>query len=380
MIPKLSIKFFGKTNNDELWLFKFFLLAFGIDAWRSPQDTKLKKLLIYICVTICHVAFVFSILSFILYTNKLFKPQHIKRIIAIKFKEMSSIFLWYSLYFKRHEIAELLENTCNLGKEIGIALPVRYLKIFLVWLATDFIIGLLTYIYSGVTNTFYKYYFTLGYYDPSKPYTLYFYYTTLLIYLSTQTLQTSICCFYTCLCYFMHKMLRKVTVTANDVLKSETLEYETTDVICEYYDKIISTLRNLENALSRTVLMLLMTMFLSIFVSLHTFVVSEPKHNVFGTTASARHWFIFFQSMLNFLIICYFAILINETDKKMKMALKSFIKKGLFTNQNSLEFLRVSANDNPFMLSAWGFFHFTKSFLVAAFGSAFTYMILLVEL
>lgn len=374
------MKFFGKTNKNELWIFKFFLLVYGIDVRQRPQDRKLRKLLIYICATICHAAFVFSIISFVLYTNNLFKPKSIKRIIAVKFKEISSILLWYSLYFKRHEITDLIENTFILGKEISVALPVRFIKIFVAWLVTDFIIGLLTYIYSGVTNTFYKYYFTLGYYDPSKPYTLFFYYTSLLIYLSTQSFHTSVCCFYTCLCYFLYKMLRKLTVTANGVLKAETLEDETTKVICGYYDKIINTLRNLEDALSRTVLVLLMTMFLSIFASLHTFVVSKTQYDVFGTPNSARHWFMFFQSMLNFLIICYFTILINETDKKMKMALKSFIKKGLFTSQNSFEFLRMTANDNPFTLSAWGFFHFTKSFLVAAFGSALTYMVLLVEL
>lgn len=175
-------------------------------------------------------------------------------------------------------------------------------------------------------------------------------------------------------------MLRKVAVTASGISKPETAVDKTTKIICGYYDKIINALRNLENAMSRTVLILLITMFLNIFASLHTFVINESQHDIFGTPLSARHWFMFFQSMLNFLIVCYFTILINETDEKMKVTLKSFIKKGFFANRNSLEFLRVSANDNAFALSAWGFFHFTKSFFVAAFGSAFTYyMVLLVN-
>lgn len=365
-------------NRTDFWL-HFFLLVYGLDARKGNENNRkrLRKLPVFICAIICHGSFMFSILSWILYADELFKPDTLKRSIAIKFKAMNNILLWYSLYFKRSEIREMIEEMHILGKELRVALPLRISKMFVTWLAADFSLGVLVYSYSGARNLFYKKYFTLGYYDPSKSSTMFCYYVSLMMYSSAQSFMTSVCCFYTCLCYFLYKMLRKIAFTTSGVSKPESAVDKKTTTMCVHYDKIINALRNLENAMSRTVFILLVTMFLNIFASLHTFVINEPQNDIFGTPLSARHWYMFFQSMLNFLIICYFTILINETDKKMKITLKNFIKKGLFTNRNSLEVLRVNANDSAFTLSAWGFFHFTKSFLVAAFGGAFTYYMVL---
>ena len=261
-----------------------------------------------------------------------------------------------------------------------VTLPVYFRTRLL--LVTDFSVGVIVHTYSGAVYKFYKRYFTLDYYDASKSHTLILYYTSLILmmYVSTECFQTSICYFYTCLCYFLYKMLNKVEVTANFISNSVTVGDKSMKWIFEDYDKIMSTLRELEENMSRTVLISLMTMFLSIFACLNTFAFSGRQDDIFGSPTLARHWYMFLESTLNFLFICYFTVLINETDKKTEMTLKKFIKRGLFTDRNSLEWLRVSANDKPFTLSAWGFFHFSKSFVVATFGSAITYAVLLVQL
>ena len=346
----------------------------------KAKNKKLNKILLHTSVFICHAVFVFSMFSLISFYSELLDEKSIKRTISLKFKAVSNIVLWYSLYHKRSIITQLFEKIFSLAKEFGVSLPVRFLKIFIALLVTDFIAGMIVYTYSGAVNEFYKRYFTLDYYDTPKSYTLILYYTSVMMYVSIQCFQTSICYFYSCLGYFLYKMLHKVEVMANTISNSVIVDDKTTKIVFEHYEKNMSTLREFEGSMSRTALILLMTMFLSTFACLNTFAFSNWQDDIFGSPTLARHWYMLFESTLNFLIICYFTILINETDKKMKMTLKNFIKKGLFTDGNSLEWLRVSANDKPFTLSAWGFFHFTKSFLVVTFGSAITYMVLLVQL
>ena len=62
-------------------------------------------------------------------------------------------------------------------------------------------------------------------------------------------------------------MLRKVEITDNDLLNSVAVDDKEIKICCRNYDKIMNVLKKMENCMSLTVLIMLSTIFVTIFGS-----------------------------------------------------------------------------------------------------------------
>ncbi|GFQ76083.1 uncharacterized protein TNCT_674511 [Trichonephila clavata] len=94
--------------------------------------------------------------------------------------------------------------------------------------------------------------------------------------------------------------------------------------------------------------------------------------------------FFFFRGIGSFLCVSLAASSVHEASKRAKTVQEEMLKKFLVSerksNNNELFLLSVTLNRPPLVLSAWGFFYFTKSLVFTAFGTVLTYALLITQI
>ncbi|GIY63073.1 hypothetical protein CDAR_563911 [Caerostris darwini] len=89
-------------------------------------------------------------------------------------------------------------------------------------------------------------------------------------------------------------------------------------------------------------------------------------------------------SLVSFLCVSLTASSVHEVSKECKNVQEIMLKQLLASNRKkdfkTVSVLLVALQSPPFILSAWGFFFFTKGLVLVALGSVMTYSLLLIQI
>ncbi|GIY38332.1 uncharacterized protein CEXT_461671 [Caerostris extrusa] len=109
--------------------------------------------------------------------------------------------------------------------------------------------------------------------------------------------------------------------------------------------------------------------------------------------STLQHWYrhywlpIYFTSLvslLSFLCVSLTASSVHEASKECKNVQEIMLKQVLASNRKedfkTVTLLLVAHQSPPFILSAWGFFYFSKGLVLAALGSVMTYSLLIIQI
>lgn len=355
-------------------LFRFFLRMYGINAQKRSEMSCKLKFFIYPILFIIHVEFTFFILITFFSRNRVTDFATMKTMFTRKFKEISSIVMWYSLYRKRQKIAGILEEIYLLARETNTAAPLKILRSCIALIALTCFLPVVYFISCMDSNCFMKRYTTLeGYNNLGKFADFTFFVSFTNFTYMIQIFPCCVCSFYVCLCYFLCLILKRILHQAN------SYTYEIFSLL--HIKKLVSVYQKIQNLLfmvneifSGVVFILTASIFVSMFFGSYILFKRRDTSDAFiiGSIVLA---------FINYLMLFYVTTMVHETDKRIKSTLKKFIR--IITPQGDkicLEYLYLEAEESAFAFSAGGFFNFTKQTFFAAFGHILTYFLLLANL
>ncbi|GFU47337.1 uncharacterized protein NPIL_82161 [Nephila pilipes] len=151
------------------------------------------------------------------------------------------------------------------------------------------------------------------------------------------------------------------------------------------YESVIEVLKHFERILSYPIFLSEVCDLIGLFSGFTWF--DKFTHEVI-LYRQRQHWFeIYFiplRALVSFLCVSLAASSVHEAVRKCKDVQEKILKLVLdsktMLNSKDIFHLLVAYQSPPFVLSAWGFFYFTKSLILVAFGSIMTYSLLIQQL
>ncbi|GIY63077.1 uncharacterized protein CDAR_563931 [Caerostris darwini] len=299
--------------------------------------------------------------------------------------EFISFLIWYTLMTRRKELSDLLRNVCRLGDTFGIHISkwavtiVEVLTLFLLvggWLAK-----IALYEESDCT--------ILVGYDVLNTFTLpegynckLFYIIKLLNNLFLNIMKAFLAVIYTIICHFLRSILKTHSNFGNRITQKNKATVHSVTIEC--YLHRYEVLKHFESTLAFPIFLLQIIDLLGLFYGFIWLDASKSPLQHFLRHYWLSIYFTSLFSLISFLCVSLTASSVHEASKECKNVQEIMLKQVLASDRKK-DFKTVSlqlvAHQSPsFILSAWGFFYFTKGLVLVALGSVMTYSHLIIQI
>ncbi|GFU47316.1 uncharacterized protein NPIL_82041 [Nephila pilipes] len=152
------------------------------------------------------------------------------------------------------------------------------------------------------------------------------------------------------------------------------------------HERVLSVLKSFEKTMSLPIFLIASSDFMAVMFGI---VRLDPLNNLPRYEPHIIKYtyaiiFISLRGIVSFLCISTAASDVHEASKNAKDVQKDMLKQILISGEKAdiqeLVHLSISHSNPPFILSAWGAFHFTKGLYLPAFGAVLTYSLLIMQI
>ncbi|GIY63067.1 uncharacterized protein CDAR_563881 [Caerostris darwini] len=304
-------------------------------------------------------------------------------------KEVISFLIWYTLMMRRKELSDLFRNVCRLGDTFDTHISKMAVTIGEVLTLFVLIGGWLAKIvlYEECDCKLLVAYNVLNAFTLPEGYNCkLFYVITLFNNSFLNIMKTFLAVIYTIICHFLRTILKAHSNFGyRKTQKSKaTVHYVTIECHLLRYESILKVLKHFERTLAFPVFLLQIADLVGLFIGFIWIDASKSP---------LQHWFrnywlpVYFNSLVSlvsFLCVSLTASSVHEASKECKNVQEIMLKQVLASNRKedfkTLTLLLVAHQSPPFILSAWGFFYFSKGLVLVALGSVMTYSLLIIQI
>ncbi|GIY05410.1 uncharacterized protein CDAR_462941 [Caerostris darwini] len=171
------------------------------------------------------------------------------------------------------------------------------------------------------------------------------------------------------------------------ILRKQNIDLKT-DVFLKYlatYESTVRILKSVERVMSFPIFLVAITDCTNMF---NGFLWLDPFKQIKNISSYNKHslstLFMSLRAVASFLCVSLAASGVHEAIKSsqevQKQILTRLLASGIERNSKDMLLLFVSSSSSPFCLTGWGFFHFTKGFVLTAIGSILTYSLLILQI
>ncbi|GFU47318.1 uncharacterized protein NPIL_82061 [Nephila pilipes] len=152
------------------------------------------------------------------------------------------------------------------------------------------------------------------------------------------------------------------------------------------HERIVSVLKSFEKTMSLPIFLIASSDFMGVMYGV---VSLDPFRNLPGYETHIIKYtygitFISLRGIVSFLCISLAASVVHEASKNARDVQKDMLERILISGEKSdiQKFVPFSIfhSNPPFILSAWGVFHFSKGLYLSAFGAVLTYSLLIMQI
>lgn len=202
------------------------------------------------------------------------------------------------------------------------------------------------------------------------------------------TLRTAFTALYTLLCCKLKYVIRNHTKSVTKRLNCKNNGHCLRDIrrSFETYDAAIKALKSMEESMSLPIFLVQICDLINLFWGFIMFdpLGQRPNLQEEYNLRTAME-FLILRALVSFLCVSLAASSVNEADKAAKEVHEETLKMVLYGGENKEDLKKISVfcvlnRSQPFVLSAGGFFYFTKGLVLSAIGSVLTYSLLLLQI
>ncbi|GFY58088.1 uncharacterized protein TNIN_368771 [Trichonephila inaurata madagascariensis] len=202
------------------------------------------------------------------------------------------------------------------------------------------------------------------------------------------TLRTAVTVTYVTICCFLRNILNthsefgaKRVVNPKSRINCVYLKY-----FLEIHEQTIRVLKRFEKIMSLPIFLIVSSDFTAMMYGV---IRTDPLSQLTDYYERIQVYipaitFVALQGMVSFLCISLAASNVHEASKKANEVLQDMLKRVLVSGQkrdiHELVPISILYSNPPFILSAWGVFHFTRGIFLAALGSILTYSLLITQI
>lgn len=370
---KFSIKYLMPISK----IFKIF--GINIDIHKSSGEDKLLWLCNKIAILVLTV-FSFSI-CYMSYPLLIMNGNGLKMRISHILQNICVLLLWITIFHARYKISSLCNKIVSLENDLGMVQETNIVRFCIAWLITIYLASIFLAIYPYDEERYYK---SLKHLFPGTSYinnSGAFYAAVPLYIISkvyTHVFPTAFAVFYIILCERLQLILLKYVKKIREITfyKVKTDDF---DQCWNRYSNIIMVLQYFELIMSFPVFIVAFMDAQGIFIGL---LLCMTNIEQFESVTKPSIFFSNLQNLVNLCAILFYASGVNERDT---LARRSNVQ--LLGRCSSVDILsldkkinRLSAsNEPPFVLTGWGFFKFTRTFILSALGCIMTYALLIIN-
>ncbi|GIY63075.1 uncharacterized protein CDAR_563921 [Caerostris darwini] len=199
-------------------------------------------------------------------------------------------------------------------------------------------------------------------------------------------MKTFLAVIYTLICHFLRTILKTHSNFGDRITQKNkaTINSVTIECYLQRYESLLKILKHFEKTLAFPIFLQQIVDLLGLFFGFIWIDISKSPLNNW-----LRHYWlsVYFKSLfslISFLCVSLTASSVHEASKECKNVQEIMLKQLLATNRKkdfkTVSVLLVAHQSPPFILSAWGFFYFTKGLVLVALGSVMTYSLLLIQI
>ncbi|GIX98922.1 hypothetical protein CEXT_490361 [Caerostris extrusa] len=291
-----------------------------------------------------------------------------------KVPELFTFLLWYSVYYKRNSIKNLMSRIHHVNQEPSLSTTTAVTVTGLVAILVIFIVAPLSILLfeSEHTLMFYTEYYNFGVrtfgtgvnYAVTIP-TIFAYYFYIF------TFPACVCVLYSTLCF----TLKRALVGHASLAKAEFAGLGKRHLlgVSERYGRISGLVEHFEDALS-LVAFLLEFPLLHLRILFLEYLPKPPAEQPLRQVHLLRSLRI-----VSYVGMAMFASSVTEADRAARRANRDLFRRAHPGGGEGLSLQSIDP-ERAFALTGWGCFTFTKSSILAVFGSILTYTLLLMQL
>ncbi|GFQ76079.1 uncharacterized protein TNCT_674481 [Trichonephila clavata] len=202
------------------------------------------------------------------------------------------------------------------------------------------------------------------------------------------TLRTAVTVVYVTICCFLRNLL-----STHSELGAKMVANPKSRINCVYlknfleiHEQTIRVLKRFEKTMSLPIFLIVSSDFMAMMYG----VIRTNPFDQFDeyskkiTVYIPAITFMALQGTVSFLCISFTASNIHEASKKTNEVQQDMLKRAFISGQKTdiheLVPISILYSNPPFILSAWGAFHFTRGIFLSALGSALTYSLLIMQI
>lgn len=360
------------------------MFTLGVNVLENTPNRWPKCRVIYqkLCPILWVLLLTHSLASFFIFDIS--SPQSVKAVLPKKFIDLNNIALWYALMTRSDQILLVIQETFSLLLKLKVKNPVWLIRFSTIFVLASPIIGWLGAVlpFSEMECLMMMRYYSLVNTTLTFGNNCLGIFPVMLVHsFLVQTLQISVVAIYIILCCFIRRLLNVHSNRAMRVITKNNPRTSQQDVkrYFDAYDKIINTLQSIEKVMRFPIFLVHINDLVNMF---NGFVQMDPFNSGLGHPMSFLIGIVVnsFYSLLSFLWVSLSAASVNVADENAQDVNREFLKHVQSIGMDESILVWCTSYSQPFTLSAWGFFHFTKGFVLSAIGSVLTYSLLLISI
>lgn len=348
-------------------------LLFGINIYLNKLSRG-RKVMQYIFTKITMLAMIFNCALILSWNLKLFSllmhKRTIKLFISIVMDTSCVTLLWATCLRSRKRISKLIKKVITTGYSLNV-FPSIVIKISVACIILTQIIFLLSVVYPHGKHTFNSTNKSISSREVSSSAS----YTLLAYYFVSKIFPSCFIALYITLCvHFKLILCTHAKKIFTNISKKNTSPW----YISEYfkrYNSILTLLQNFESTMNFPAFLILFKEAQAFFFIIYS-LKSTPQIPIFS-------FFILSHNLVCFVLLPIFAATVNEADIFVKNNNLNLLQKISAEELSALDmkFTLLNMNkESAFVLTAWRFFNFTRSFFLSALGSIITYALLMTDI
>ena len=366
-----------KESYSQFAIIYYIFLLYGIDL-NIFNKSRMKCVLLWFIKKFIVLFHIYScaVMAISLYQSyyQSVKSENLKRMVARACLLLSAIFLWHIINRRRRDLSYLFIFVEKQKIDFQIA-NAFYINMFSVlWPILSYII---TYRYNTPTNLMDIYFFY--FIDSSACNCHFLYYAIAFVWIALcKTFASCVVILHVVICNHFQKVILKYRNTNLELRSFKSNSNEAvTSRLC-IYESIIQNIKKSESIMTFPIFITF------IFSVIEAFYGMLMLFNEFNEETGLKKFAYTTRGFISICLITYAASRVNDADQKAKVSNDDLLRNAFTVSSLSDLDMKLNLrheNEKPALtLTAWNFFEFKRSFVLAAVGCVLTYALLFINL
>ncbi|GFU47319.1 uncharacterized protein NPIL_82071 [Nephila pilipes] len=363
------------------------MFMFGLDI-RNKEDIMIRRHSFYqkILSLFWVLYFVHTIITII--TDDIYQTPTINSLIARKSNDVIAFLIWIVMKTRENKVHNLLQHMNYLRTISDVKL-----HSFWIWFSVGLTfaipllawLSLILFLDETYCSSLASYY-SLHLFSVPEGYSCLVSSVALLFsHTAIYALRTSVTVLYITICFFLRNLLNRHSEMGLKNIEKNTnpIDQKYCENYIDLYKHIIEISNIFEKVMSLPVFLITIADCMGIFYGFLKFEESKEPKKIYLVSYRFGILYIILRSLVSFLFVTFAASSVFESSVNAKTVLEKLTERLLISGQKKdnkeLLLLFLAQNKSPLILSAWGFFNFTRSLVLSVLGVVLTYSLLMMQ-